>query len=157
VRRGLLSSTRSTRLSPNSFFGHTFTGFGVGARTHPLQTFIQRMRRNGGDAADAAMYMIRHHFNYNDLSAVERRFARNVFLFYTWYRKNIPLQLAELVRRPGFFSAWRTATTCAPARRDTDQPGLVADQPVAADMSGEMPAVGPHPRLLQGPPARPRA
>lgn len=69
-----------------------------------LQTFMQRMRSNGGDAADASWYMVRHHFDYNDLSAFERRTVRNLFLFYTWYRKNIPLQLTELVRRPGFFS-----------------------------------------------------
>jgi len=68
-------------------------------------TFLQRMRRNGGDPAEAAFYMTRHHFNYNDLSQVERRTMRNIFLFYTWFRKNIPLQLVELGRRPGFFAA----------------------------------------------------
>lgn len=68
-------------------------------------TFMQRLRHNGGDAADAAWYTIRHHFNYNDLTAGEKTFARNVFLFYTWYRKNLPLQMAELARRPGFFAA----------------------------------------------------
>lgn len=69
-----------------------------------LQSFLQRLRRNEGDAADAAWYMVRHHFDYNDLSDMERRFARNLFLFYTWYRKNIPLQMLELFRRPGFFA-----------------------------------------------------
>jgi len=69
-----------------------------------LQTFFQRLRANGGDAADAAWYMTRHHFDYSDLAAWERRFARNTFLFYTWYRKNIPLQLVELARRPGFMA-----------------------------------------------------
>lgn len=69
-----------------------------------FMTFVQRLRRNGGDAADAAWYMIQHHFDYNDLTAVEKRFARNTFLFYTWYRKNIPLQFIELLRRPGFMA-----------------------------------------------------
>lgn len=67
-------------------------------------TFLQALRRNGGDAAEAAMYMTRHHFDYNDLKGFERRWFRNLFLFYTWYRKNIPLQLVELARRPGFFA-----------------------------------------------------
>ena len=71
-------------------------------------TFLQRMRVNGGDPADAAWYMTRHHFNYNDLSNTERRVMRNLFLFYTWFRKNIPLQLMELGRRPGFFSGAMT-------------------------------------------------
>jgi hypothetical protein len=35
-----------------------------------FMTFVQRMRRNGGDAGDAAWYMIRHHFDYNDLTAL---------------------------------------------------------------------------------------
>lgn len=67
-------------------------------------TFAQRMRRNGGDVADATWYMIKHHFDYGDLSAFERQRMRNLFLFYTWYRKNIPLQFMELLTRPGFFA-----------------------------------------------------
>jgi hypothetical protein len=143
VRRGLQQLNKINPASPNSFFGHTFTAAGV--RREDIirfQTFIQRMRRNGGDAADAAMYMIRHHFNYNDLSAVERRFARNVFLFYTWYRKNIPLQLAELVRRPGFFAAVAHSYRAlqrgeTPFNQDWSQ-----ISPWLPNMSGEMPQSG---------------
>ena len=79
-----------------------------GARREDIvrfQTFMQRMRRNGGDVGDAAWYMIQHHFDYSDLGAAQRRVARSVFLFYTWYRRNIPLQLLELARRPYFFSS----------------------------------------------------
>lgn len=72
------------------------------------QTFTQRLRANGGDAADATWYMIRHHFDYNDLTQKERTVIRNLFLFYTWYRRNIPLQLVELTRRPGFFAGAST-------------------------------------------------
>jgi murein DD-endopeptidase MepM/ murein hydrolase activator NlpD len=68
-------------------------------------TFRQRLLRNGGDFADASWYMIKHHFDYGDLSNFERRTMRNLFLFYTWYRKNIPLQFLELISRPGFFAA----------------------------------------------------
>lgn len=95
-----------SQLGPNGFMSK------FGASREDIvryQTFFQRLRRNGGDAADAAWYTIRHHFNYNDLNVNERRFARNVFLFYTWYRKNVPLQLVELARRPGFFSGVETA------------------------------------------------
>jgi hypothetical protein len=129
-------------VGPNSFFGHMATGFGVKREdVMRFNTFVQRMRRNGGNAADAAMYMIRHHFNYNDLSAVERRFARNTFLFYTWYRKNIPLQLMELVRRPGFFSAISSTYNDlqrgeTPINQDWSQ-----ISPWLPDMSGEFPQV----------------
>lgn len=90
---------------PTSWQGAKMTAIGAGREDITrFMTFFQRMRSNGGDAADAAMYMIRHHFNYNDLSSFERRFMRNTFLFYTWYRKNIPLQFQEIFRRPGFFA-----------------------------------------------------
>ena len=80
----------------------------IGARREDITrfiTFMQRMRRNKGDVADAAWHMIHHHFDYGDLTAFERKKVRNVFLFYTWYRKNIPLQFAQMIQRPGFFSA----------------------------------------------------
>lgn len=70
-----------------------------------MATLLQRMRRNGGDVADASWHMISVHFDYGDLSKVERLYIRNVFLFYTWYRRNIPRQLWQIVHRPGFFNA----------------------------------------------------
>jgi hypothetical protein len=91
----------------NSWFvpGGKSTRFGANREDMArYMTFLQAMRSNGGDAAAAAFHMTRHHFNYNDLNRLERRTMRNIFLFYTWYRKNIPLQLMELARRPGFFA-----------------------------------------------------
>lgn len=70
-----------------------------------MATLLQRLRRNGGDVADASMHMISVHFDYGDLSQFERRVVRNLFLFYTWYRRNIPRQLWQIVHRPGFFNA----------------------------------------------------
>lgn len=70
-----------------------------------MQTFLQRMRRNGGDAAEASWHTIKYHFDYADITYTEKKFARNLFLFYTWYRKNIPLQFVSLIQKPGFFSA----------------------------------------------------
>lgn len=67
-------------------------------------TFRQRLKTNGGDAADAMWHTIRYHFDYGDLTMVERRNIRNLFMFYTWYRKNIPLQFQKLIERPGFFT-----------------------------------------------------
>jgi hypothetical protein len=39
-------------------------------------------------------------FDYSDLSEVERRYMKRLMPFYTWTRKNIPAQLAGLVKRP---------------------------------------------------------
>lgn len=109
IMKGNLSESK-LRAAVSQFGPHGFMSkFGASREdVVRFQTFFQRLRRNGGDAADAAWYTIRHHFNYNDLSVNERRMMRNVFLFYTWYRKNIPLQLVELVRRPGFFAGIET-------------------------------------------------
>ena len=70
-----------------------------------FMTFMQAMRRNNGDVSDSLMVMIQTHFDYGDLTLTERKIIRNMFLFYTWYRKNIPRQLAQIAMRPGFFNA----------------------------------------------------
>lgn len=113
-----------------------------------FMTFVQRMRANGGDAADATLYMIRHHFNYNDLTIRERRTIRNLFLFYTWYRKNIPLQLQEIAHRPGFFSAVShsyeaLANAETPLNQDWSQL-----HPWFPDLSGKFPKRGTIPDYL---------
>jgi hypothetical protein len=109
-----------------------------------MWTFLQRMKRNNGDAADAMWYTVKHHFDYADLTLKERRIARNLFLFYTWYRKNIPLQFMEMISRPGFFSAIANGYIAlqqgeTPLNRDwsTIHPSL-------PDMSGKL----PHPGLI---------
>lgn len=108
ARSGELSESEILRIHQKYnplYTGGPLTKFGAHREDMVrYMTFLQRLRHNGGDVADAGWYTIKHHFNYNDLSQAEKKYARNVFLFYTWYRKNIPLQLAELARRPGFFA-----------------------------------------------------
>jgi len=115
------------------------------ARREDIQrviTFTQRMRRNGGDYADAMWWTIKHHFDYADLTPIERRVFRNLFLFYTWYRKNIPLQLMSIITKPGFFSAM-TNTYIGLASGETP---LNQDwskiNPILPDMSGPVPHAG---------------
>jgi hypothetical protein len=40
-------------------------------------------------------------FDYFDLTPFERKYMRRVMPFYTWMRKNIPLQFEELLKNPG--------------------------------------------------------
>ena len=49
---------------------------------------------------NAAMNVRGTLFDYSDLSDVERRYMKRLMPFYTWTRKNIPAQLAGLVKRP---------------------------------------------------------
>jgi hypothetical protein len=44
-------------------------------------------------------------FNYDELTPIEQNLRRNWFWFYTWYRKNMPLQLEMFFRTPGKYSA----------------------------------------------------
>jgi hypothetical protein len=40
-------------------------------------------------------------FDYQDLTGAERNILKRVFPFYTWTRKNLPLQLENLIKQPG--------------------------------------------------------
>lgn len=45
----------------------------------------------------------KYHFDYQDLSKFERNVVRRVVPFYTWTRKNIPLQVEMMFTQPGKF------------------------------------------------------
>lgn len=64
--------------------------------------FIDRLRK--GDTAEAAALSVKKYlFDYGDLTDVERKVLNRVFFFYTFTRKNIPLQLHSLVTTPWKF------------------------------------------------------
>lgn len=68
-----------------------------------LAHFLHVLRQTG-DAERAAMSVKRHLFDYADLTPLERKGIKRVVPFYTFMRKNTPLQLAELARQPGKFT-----------------------------------------------------
>jgi hypothetical protein len=43
----------------------------------------------------------KYHFNYDDISRFERNVVKRVLPFYTWTRKNVPLQLEMMATDPG--------------------------------------------------------
>ena len=61
--------------------------------------FIDRISK-GDSYADAAKVVKKHLFDYGDLSITEQKVFKRLAPFYTWSRKNIPLQLETLVMRP---------------------------------------------------------
>lgn len=65
--------------------------------------FINRLRA-GDTAEQAAMSVKKYLFDYSDLTDFERQYLNRTFFFYTWTRKNIPLQLHSLVSNPAKFS-----------------------------------------------------
>lgn len=64
-----------------------------------LAHFISKLDETG-DAAQAAASVRKYLFDYGDLTPFEREVGKRVHAFYTFTRKNTPLQFEELVRNP---------------------------------------------------------
>jgi len=58
-------------------------------------------RLSKGLGVDAALADVaRYHFDYDDLSVLERSVIRRIVPFYTWTRKNLPLQIEMMLENP---------------------------------------------------------
>ncbi len=65
--------------------------------------FIDRLVR--GDTAEKAREsVVKYLFDYGELTQFEKEAVRRIVPFYTWTRKNIPLQLEALLTKPGKFA-----------------------------------------------------
>ena len=64
--------------------------------------FIDRYLKTR-DVTDAFGAVVKYHFDYDDLGTLEHAWMRRVIPFYTWTRKNLPLQLEMLAKRPNKF------------------------------------------------------
>tara|TARA_B100000287_G_C20619608_1_gene775417 strand:- start:413 stop:1690 length:1278 start_codon:yes stop_codon:yes gene_type:complete len=60
-----------------------------------------------GNSADEAFdNVMKFHFDYDDLSDLERNVVKKVVPFYTWTRKNMPLMFEMAARRPAVFNKY---------------------------------------------------
>ena len=59
---------------------------------------------NGSNITTAVSDVYKYHFDYADLSAFERGVIRRVIPFYTWTRKNLPLQLEMMLTNPKIYN-----------------------------------------------------
>ena len=73
-----------------------------------LATYIGA-RKRGLDPEKAAAYVAKHHFDYSDLTELERRVLRRVMPFWTFSARNIPLQMKSLISRPGKYAQYEKA------------------------------------------------
>lgn len=69
-------------------------------------TAIDALKR-GASFEEAAAHASRYHFDYSDLTDVERRILRRIFPFYTWSARNIPLQFKVMLSSPAKFAQYQ--------------------------------------------------
>lgn len=69
-----------------------------------LAHFLWMMDKTG-DATAAAMSVKKHLFDYQDLTHFEKTVMKRIAPFYSWTRKNIPLQAEKFITDPGKFLA----------------------------------------------------
>ena len=69
-----------------------------------LAHFIDKLEK-GFSAKDAARSVKKFLFDYEDLTWAEKKIFKRVAPFYTWTRKNIPLQLENLIYQPEKYAA----------------------------------------------------
>ncbi|MHA1867165.1 MAG: hypothetical protein ACTSXD_03810, partial [Candidatus Heimdallarchaeaceae archaeon] len=62
--------------------------------------FRDRLRK-GDTITEAASTVKKFLFDYTDLTKVEQKGFKRIIPFYSWSRKNIPLQFEQLIKRPG--------------------------------------------------------
>lgn len=65
-----------------------------------LAHFIDKVNK-GMSYDDAAKSVKKYLFDYDDLSDMERNVFKRVLPFYTWSRRNIPLQIEAMATQPG--------------------------------------------------------
>jgi len=66
--------------------------------------FLDQLHK-GKSLEDAAKTVDKYLFDYSDLTDFEKKVARRIFPFYTWMRKNVPLQMEQVLEQPGKYAA----------------------------------------------------
>lgn len=65
--------------------------------------FLNRVRK-GDSFEKASMSVKKYMFDYGELTQFEREVMKSVIPFYTWMRKNIPLQITAILENPGRYA-----------------------------------------------------
>lgn len=65
-----------------------------------IPKFVSAVNDASGVSEEILDDIAKYHFDYSDLSAFERNVGRRVVPFYTWTRRNIPLQVELLMTQP---------------------------------------------------------
>lgn len=87
--------------------------FGTLAENHRRVAMYFDGLEKGLSPRAAAMRTKQFMFDFTELTGFERNVMRRLFPFYSWTRKNIPLQIRALLTRPGRFAALNKASESA--------------------------------------------
>jgi hypothetical protein len=92
------------RRGPIKAYGDFMKKVGTSIEGGSKEALFMRELGKGRSLDEAAETVNKYLFDYSDLTDTEKA-IRNVLPFYTWSRKNIPLQAKELLRQPKTFAA----------------------------------------------------
>ena len=95
--------------------GRKFNGFMEDASR--FAHFMGRMKK-GDTPIQAMRSMNKYLFDYTSLTPFEQRVMRPTFLFYTWIRKNLPLQIKTMINDPRIMRVYQHVTQMG----DDDRP-----------------------------------
>lgn len=100
-----LESLTAKHGAKNDFIGYQIgTSVGNKVENHArIINFLANLKQ-GKDFYEAADNVKKFLFDYSDLSAFEQNVLKRAIPFYTWMRKNIPLQLEQIATQPSTYS-----------------------------------------------------
>ena len=103
-----------------------------------LAHFISKIR-SGSSLEEAARSTKKFLFDYSELTDFEKGVLKRIMPFYTWTRKNIPLQLEQLVKQPGKYSALGDVINSLPkgSQEDIDSLPEYIRESLFVKLSGE--------------------
>lgn len=108
--KGKLSPNLINPLSQNNALIKSGRAIGRGVENQSRAlSFLADMNR-GLTQEQAAKNVEKFLFDYGDLTDFEKNVMRRLVPFYTWMRKNIPLQAEQMVKQPGKYAAIPKAT-----------------------------------------------
>lgn len=134
--RGAMGEARKMAFGKNAFEKTVDVGRAVSNRTEEYVravNFIAHMKQ--GMSPMMAAEMVRtFHFDYTDLSSFEQN-IKSVLPFYTWVRKNVPLQIEKFLDDPRIYQTMNRAQQEGARVNDMEQ----EDIPLYLRKSGAIP------------------
>ena len=88
-----------------------------------IALYIDQLNK-GASLDKAAEHVRKYLFDYGDVSPFEKNVAKRILPFYTWSRKNIPLQLEALATQPDKINKLNLAINNVQQANQVEQPDL---------------------------------